>query len=137
MYRDDAFHYIRTHLSRLPIVVVARVGRVTGLWRLQQQATLDHVPAGREQELAWAAWYSYFALVVLSIAGGVVLRRRRIPVFPLLVFPALVLLTTMITFGQVRYRATAEVSLVVLAAVAIDAAIGTRRAMPEAIPTAS
>jgi 4-amino-4-deoxy-L-arabinose transferase-like glycosyltransferase len=137
MYRDDAFHYIRTHLSRLPVVVAARVGRVTGLWHLQQQAALDHIPAGREQELAWAAWYSYFALVVLSIAGGVVLRRRRIPVFPLLVFPALVLLTTMITFGQVRYRATAEVSLVVLAAVAIDAAIGARRAIPEAIPTAS
>jgi hypothetical protein len=38
-----------------------------------------------------------------------------------------VLFTTIITFGQVRYRATAEVALVVLAAVAIDAAIGTRR----------
>jgi len=114
----------------LPIVVAARVGRVTGLWNLRQQATLDHIPAGREQELAWAAWYWYFALALLSIAGGIILRRRRTPVFPLLVFPALVLLTTMITFGQVRYRATAEVSLVVLAAVAIDAAIGARRSMP-------
>jgi hypothetical protein len=37
-----------------------------------------------------------------------------------------------ITFGQVRYRATAEVTLVILAAIAIDAAIGARRAMPEA-----
>jgi 4-amino-4-deoxy-L-arabinose transferase-like glycosyltransferase len=127
MYRDDAVHYIRTHLSRLPIVIAARVGRVTGLWNLQQQAALDHFPAGREKELAWAAWYGYFALTLLSIAGGVILRRRRIPVFPLLLFPALVLVTTIITFGQVRYRATAEVALVVLAAVAIDAAIGTRR----------
>ena len=130
MYRDDAEHYIRTHLSRLPIVIAARVGRVTGLWNLQQQAALDHIPAGREKELAWAAWYWYFALALLSIAGGVILRRRRTPVFPLLLFPALVLLTTMITFGQVRYRATAEVSLVVLAAVAIDAAISARRRAP-------
>jgi hypothetical protein len=137
MYRDDALHYIRTHLSRLPIVVAARVGRVTGLWNLRQQAGLDHLPAGRERELAWAAWYGYFALALLSIAGAVILRRRRIPVFPLLLFPALVLFTTIITFGQVRYRSTAEVSLVVLAAVAIDAAISARRAMTERIPTGS
>ena len=52
---------------------------------LQQQANLDHIPAGREREVAWAAWYSYFALALLSIAGGVLLRRRRVPVFPLLV----------------------------------------------------
>jgi 4-amino-4-deoxy-L-arabinose transferase-like glycosyltransferase len=141
MYRDDAVHYIRTHLSRLPIVIAARVGRVTGLWNVKQQAALDHIPAGRETELAWAAWYAYFALALLSIAGGVILRRRRVPVFPLLVFPALVLFTTMVTFGQVRYRATAEVSLVLLAAVAIEAAIrrasGARRAMPEATTVAS
>jgi 4-amino-4-deoxy-L-arabinose transferase-like glycosyltransferase len=136
MYRKDAEHYIRTHLSRLPVVVLARVGRVTGLWNLRQQATLDHIPAGREQELAWAAWWCYFALVFLSIAGGVILRRRRVPVFPLLVFPVLVLFTTMVTFGQVRYRATAELTLVVMAAIAIDAAIGAiaaRRAIREAV----
>jgi 4-amino-4-deoxy-L-arabinose transferase-like glycosyltransferase len=131
MYRDDAFHYIHTHLDRLPVVILARVGRITGLWNLRQQAALDHVPAGREQELAWAAWWCYFALVLLSIPGGIILRRRRIPVFPLLMFPVLVLITTVITFGQVRYRATAEVTLVILAAIAIDAAIGAR-AMPEA-----
>jgi hypothetical protein len=125
MYRKDALHYIRTHLSRLPVVVAARLGRVTGLWNVSQQADLDHFPAGRERELAWAAWYAYYALALLSIAGGIILRRRRMPVFPLLAFPALVLLTTVITFGQVRYRATAEVSLVILAAVAIDA--GVRR----------
>lgn len=127
MYREDAVHYIRTHLSRVPVVVAARVGRVTGLWNLRQQAALDHFPAGRERELAWAAWYSYFTLAALSVAGGVMLRRRRIPVFPLLVFPALVLVTTVITFGQVRYRATAEVTLVVLAAVAIDIGVGAAK----------
>ncbi|MEY2447004.1 MAG: hypothetical protein QOH79_480 [Acidimicrobiaceae bacterium] len=127
MYRDDAVDFIRANSSRLPVVLAARVGRITGLWNLRQQAALDHFPGGREQELAWAAWWSFFALAALSVAGGIVLRRRRRPLLPLVSIPVLVVVTTMITFGLVRYRATAEVCLVVLAAVAIDAAIDARR----------
>ena len=72
MYRDDAVHYIRTHLSRLPIVVAARVGRVTGLWNLKQQAALDYFPGGREKEVAWAAWWS-----LLRACHPVVCRRDQ------------------------------------------------------------
>lgn len=122
MYRDDAVDYIRAHLSRVPVVMAARVGRITGVWNLKQQADLDFFPGGREKELAWAAWGWYFALALASIPGAMILRRRHVPVFPLLVFPALVVLvTTTIAFGLVRYRATAEATLVLLAAVAIDA----------------
>jgi len=32
-YRKRAFHYMRTHLRRLPLVIVARVGRTWGLYR--------------------------------------------------------------------------------------------------------
>jgi hypothetical protein len=107
----------------VPSVIAARLGRVTGLWNLDQQAHLDFFPGGRELELAWAAWWSYFALALLSFPGAVLLRRRGTPILPLVSFPVLVLVTTVITFGLVRYRATAEPSLVILAAVAIDAAI--------------
>jgi 4-amino-4-deoxy-L-arabinose transferase-like glycosyltransferase len=123
MYRDDAFHYIRTHLSRVPVVMAARLGRITGLWNVRQQADLDFFPGGRERQVAWVAWLAYFALALLAIRGAIILRRKRTPLFPLLVFPALVLLvTTTIAFGLTRYRATAEGTLVLLAAVAIDAA---------------
>jgi hypothetical protein len=44
-------------------------------------------------------------------------------VFPLASLPVLVVITTAVFFGLVRYRAIAEVSLVVLAAVAVDAAV--------------
>jgi 4-amino-4-deoxy-L-arabinose transferase-like glycosyltransferase len=130
MYRDDAVQFIRGNMSRLPIVVVARVGRMTGTWNLREQAALDHFPGGRETELAWAAWWSFFVLAGLSVAGTIVLRRRGTPVLPLLAILLLVLLTTMMASGLSRYRATAEVALVVLAAVAIDAAIASRRAAP-------
>jgi len=136
-YRDDAEHYIRDNLSRVPTVVAARIGRITGLWNLDQQAHLDFFPGGRELELAWAAWWAYFALAVLSFPGAVLLRRRGVPILPLIAFPVLVLITTVVTFGLVRYRATAEPSLVILAAIAIDAAItGIRSRTPRREPAA-
>jgi 4-amino-4-deoxy-L-arabinose transferase-like glycosyltransferase len=123
VHRDNATEYIRGHMSRLPIVTLARVGRVTGLWQLRQQAALDNFVGGRERWVAWSAWWTFFAVAILSIAGAVVLRQRGIPVFPLLSLPVLALITTVVFFGLVRYRAIAEVSLVLLAAVAMDAAI--------------
>src|SRR4051812_10561917 len=123
-HRKDATTYLRDHLSRLPIVVLARVGRTTGLFQLRQQAALDSFVGGRERWLAWTAWWTYFAAALLAIAGGVILRRRRVPVFLLASLPVLVVITTAVFFGLVRYRAIAEVSLVVLAAVAVDAVVG-------------
>jgi hypothetical protein len=96
---------------------------VSGLWNVRQQAALDHFPEGREWWVSWSAWYSYGALALLSIAGGVILRRRRVPVFPLAVFPVLVVISVTITFATTRYRAIAEGVFVLLAAVAIDAAV--------------
>ena len=122
-HRKDATEYLRAHLSRLPVVMLARVGRTTGLFQLRQQAALDSFVGGRERWFAWTAWWSFFAAALLAIAGGVVLRRRRVPVFPLASLPVLVVITTAVFFGLVRYRAIAEVSLVVLAAVAVDAAV--------------
>ncbi|HEV3226978.1 MAG TPA: glycosyltransferase family 39 protein [Acidimicrobiales bacterium] len=128
MHRENAVRYIDAHLSRLPVVMFARVGRVAGLFQLRQQAALDSFVAGREHWVAWSAWWSFFALAALSVAGAVVLRRRRVPVFPILSLPVLVVVTTAVFFGLVRYRAIAEVSVLLLAAVAIDAVVGARSA---------
>ena len=130
MYRDDAVRFIRANSSRLPLVVAARVGRMTGVWNLREQVALDHFPGGRETELAWAAWWSFFVLAALSVVGTIVLRRRHAPVLPFVAILLLVLATTMISSGLSRYRATGDVVLVVLAAIAIDAVIASRRAAP-------
>ena len=52
------------------------------------------------------------------------LRRRRIPVFPLLGPPIVVWIAVTITFATTRYRASAEGALCLLAAVGVDALIG-------------
>lgn len=122
MYGEAAYEYIGDHLGRLPLVVAARLGRTTGLYAVRQQAFIDHFPEGRETWVANSAWVSFLVLEALAVAGGVLLRRRRsVPLAPLLAPIAIALLSVAITFGNTRYRATAEPAVVLLAAVAIGA----------------
>ena len=62
----------------------------------------------------------YYALAVLSIGGLVLLRRRRVPIFPLLAVVLDVVVSVALTFGQTRYRTTAEVALVLASAVQLE-----------------
>ena len=62
----------------------------------------------------------YYALVALSIGGVVLLRRRRIPVLPLLAVGLDVVVSVALTFGQTRYRTTFEVALVLAASVQLE-----------------
>ena len=62
-------------------------------------------------------------VAALAITGAVILRRRRVKVFPLLVPCAIVLFAVAAALGSNRYRASAEPALAVLAAVAINAGL--------------
>jgi hypothetical protein len=63
----------------------------------------------------------FWVLAPFAAAGAVVLRRRREPLAILLVPIAMVILTALSTYGSTRFRFAAEPSVVVLAAVALDA----------------
>jgi hypothetical protein len=60
------------------------------------------------------------------VVGAVMLRRRRVPITPLVSQFVIVVVTAAAIYGLVRFRIPAEVSLVVLAAVAIDGWLGGR-----------
>jgi 4-amino-4-deoxy-L-arabinose transferase-like glycosyltransferase len=129
--RKVALDYIRNHKKRLPVVVAARWARIAGVYDPSHTIKIEQVPEGRERWVAVTGLGSLWAVLALSVAGGIVLRRRRIPVYPLLAPPAAVLIAVTLTFATHRYRASAESALVVLAAVAIDAGwvhLRTRRA---------
>jgi peptidoglycan/LPS O-acetylase OafA/YrhL len=126
--RDKGLDYIRAHQSRLPVVVAARVGRVWEVFRPWQNADLSIIE-GRDVDVARAGLFSYWVLFPLSIAGIVVLRRRRTtPLLVMIVPYVVVTLTVVLTYSNVRFRAAAEVVIVVGAAVAIDAALRRWRA---------
>jgi len=123
-HRRVAIRYVRDHSGDIPKVVLARVGAILGLYHPDYQITLDGSFEGRGMAQARAGAYAFWSLAVASIVGGVVLRRRRtVPVFPLLVPPVMVLITAVTVYASTRFRASAEVSLCLLAAVAVESGI--------------
>ena len=62
----------------------------------------------------------YWVLVPLAVAGAVLLRRRRVMELPLLAFFVTVTVGVAVTYGFTRFRAAAEVPIVLLAAVSVD-----------------
>ncbi len=121
------------------MVLFAREGRAFGFWDPFQQVQLDAewesgiTGALGTSYLPTAIWvnrlalFGFWLLVVPAVGGVVVLRRRRIPVYPLLGFFAIVAVTVATTYGETRYRAAVEVPLVLLAAVGLSAGLAAMR----------
>jgi 4-amino-4-deoxy-L-arabinose transferase-like glycosyltransferase len=131
--RREVFRYMGDHADRVPLVMAARVGRVLKVYGVRQEIEYDDLIHRQERWVVYAGLVSWYVVAGLAIAGAVVLRRRReVPVFPLLVVPAIVLMAVAAIFAQTRYRAPAEPAVVVLAAVAIDAVTRRRRREPPA-----
>jgi 4-amino-4-deoxy-L-arabinose transferase-like glycosyltransferase len=122
--RQDAVAYIRSHSSRVPMVIAARVGRISGLYRPNQQASFDVYLENFPNWVSDLGLWTYYPMALLAIVGGVVLRRRRQAVFPLVAPVLTVVAACALFYAATRFRATAEPALCLLAAVAIDAAIG-------------
>ncbi|HEY3723728.1 MAG TPA: glycosyltransferase family 39 protein [Acidimicrobiia bacterium] len=126
IYRHAGLEYIKHHKHQLPGVVAARAAAIVGLYHPDLQIRIDSSRGVEKSELAIARaiMYTFYALAVLAIVGAVVLRRRRTaPVFPLLVPPVVVMVTVIIGYAAMRFRAPADLALCILAAVALDAAI--------------
>jgi 4-amino-4-deoxy-L-arabinose transferase-like glycosyltransferase len=117
--RQAAVTYTRDNLGRLVVVVPARVGRLWDVFRPTEGVEFNAVVEGRGLWPSWAGLVSYYLLVPIGVAGGVVLWRRRVPLSPLLAAPFAVTVAAATTFGITRYRAPADAMIVVLAAVAI------------------
>jgi hypothetical protein len=122
IYRKRAITYMSNHEHQLPLVVLARIGRTWSVYRPLDMLLFNRAE-GREYWAILAGIIAYYPLAALAIAGGwILVRRRRGLLWPLLV-PAIALTVGVaITYGQTRFRAAAEPSIVILAAVASIAA---------------
>ena len=115
-----ALDYVRNHENRLVPVTLAKLGRAFGFFHPMQQIHLDSYVETRPHRWAVTGLVAYYVLLALSVGGTVILRRRRIPSFPLWAVGLQVVCSVALTFGQTRYRTTFEVSLVLLAAVQLE-----------------
>jgi hypothetical protein len=117
--RRAALDFMSDNLDRVPVVAAVKIGRAFNVYRPFQQV---HFEAERETPIPvlYAALFAYWALVPLAVLGAVVARRRKVKIYPLLVFFIVVLIPVALTIGAVRYRSPAEIPLVLLAAVGTD-----------------
>jgi 4-amino-4-deoxy-L-arabinose transferase-like glycosyltransferase len=113
--RKQALTYIGDNLSQYPVVVVARIGRTWSLFRPLDGLNVG-LAEGRPKWVTWLGLICYYPLLLLAVAGAWMRRRRRAILWPLLVIPAIVTVSMLVSYGQVRYRVICEPILVVLAA---------------------
>jgi 4-amino-4-deoxy-L-arabinose transferase-like glycosyltransferase len=126
--RDQALDYMSEHKGRLPAVFAARFGRTWGLYDPDGQVRLDNAFESRPLASARVGLAMYYGFVALGIVGLVWMRRRRLPSFPLTTWLLNVAITVVAFYGSTRFRAPAEPSIVILAAVGAEASV--RRWLP-------
>ena len=127
-WRQRGLDYASAHKGRLIGHVVPR--RIARLWAVHdpiEQLRADVIVEGRHFRASVIGLVQYTLLVPAAIAGAFLLRRRRRPLLPLLAWPAIVTFVAALTMGTTRYRVSAEVVIVVLAAVAVDSLVGRHR----------
>lgn len=125
--RRRAFDYAGHHAGRVPVVVLARLGRTFGLYRPRQQAELEDFFADRHVREVEVSTVIFYVLAVLALLGSIRLRRERRPLSILLAPVVLVVLASIASYGSFRFRIAADVSIVLLAAHALANARGVRR----------
>jgi len=123
--RSRALRYMRDHAERYPLVVAARIGRMWSVFHVSQTVGAD-TGEGRPRWASYLGVAALYLLVALAVVGGVASRRRKVAIWPLVVPIVVVTAATLLIAGVARYRAAAEPSLVVLAALGVVALLGRR-----------
>jgi 4-amino-4-deoxy-L-arabinose transferase-like glycosyltransferase len=126
--RTRGLDYAKAHAGRAPMVVLARLGRTWSLFRPADMIKLN-TGEDREEWVTRLGLIAYYPTLLLAIVGIVVLVRRRtfVALWVVLVPVLIASINTVVTYGQTRFRAGAEPSLALLAAVGAVALAGTFR----------
>jgi hypothetical protein len=134
-WRRQGLRYASDHAGRVPLVVVARVGRIIDVYRPWQNATANSED-GRSQWTTKLALVSYWVLAPLAVVGVVLARRRSVFIYPFIALTAFVLLNAALFWGAERFQVPVEILIVLGAAFTFDAILQrfTEKA-PETSPT--
>ncbi|MBK5287381.1 MAG: glycosyltransferase family 39 protein [Acidimicrobiia bacterium] len=118
--RRQGLDYFGDHLAQTPKVAAARVLRTFGLFRPGQQIELEALegrPIGWERLGTWLDW----VLMPLAAVGLVLAFRRRLGIWPLLAPVVIVVVSSILTYGNQRFRIGAEPTIVIGAAITLVA----------------
>jgi 4-amino-4-deoxy-L-arabinose transferase-like glycosyltransferase len=116
-WRQEGIDYATGHASRWPAVAPVRVLRTWDFWQPRRQVESAEGRA-RWAEIAGVA--VYYLLLPLAAGGALLLWRRDRGAAAILLAPALlVTISSAIGYGNPRFRHAFELSIVVLAAIAL------------------
>jgi 4-amino-4-deoxy-L-arabinose transferase-like glycosyltransferase len=117
--RGAAIDNILDNTSRLPLTMLARMGRTVGLYAPGQ--TVEAV-AEWNGTSEWPVWFwvvSFWPLAALAVFGSISTRRSEVWQLPLLVPIVLAAGIVLVFYGEPRYHTPADLSIVILAAVGL------------------
>lgn len=114
--RDRGLRYIGDHPARAVAVSGVRVLR---LFEFYRPHPFNYGPRVIERFLL-GTWY---LLIPIAIVGAVVARRRSVSLLPFGATLVAVVLNAAVSWGTPRFRVPLEISMIVLAAFAVDAGI--------------
>ena len=118
IWRREGLDYIGDHAPRLALVVPVRVMRTFDLWQPRRQREFAEGRARWAYDMGVVA---YFLLVPFAIYGALLLRRHARAALLILLTPlVLAVIQSAIAYGVPRFRHGAEISIVVLAAFALE-----------------
>ena len=103
--QGEATSYAREHAGRLPVVALARVGRLWELYEPGDSLAYGEANWARPRSMAVAGLVFFFLLLPLGLLGLVRMRRSGVTVVPLVAVLVLVTIVAAATFGVTRYRA--------------------------------
>jgi 4-amino-4-deoxy-L-arabinose transferase-like glycosyltransferase len=132
VWRREGAHYASHHIGRLPVVLVARLARTFDVYQPRRMVMNAE---GRLKRVDQAGVVAYFLLLPFGTWGGLLLwRRRRSDLLILLTPVAMVIVQTLTGYGIPRFRHAAEITLVVLAGVAIASRWSSGSLQPASAP---
>jgi 4-amino-4-deoxy-L-arabinose transferase-like glycosyltransferase len=124
IWRRQGTDYIGDHLGELPRVAAIRVLRTWDLWQPRRQVGFAE---GRDHDVQEIGTGVYLLMLPLALAGAVLLRRRPFLLYVLLTPAIAATVSSIAGYGLPRFRHAAELTLVVLVALALDRGVAAVR----------
>lgn len=134
IWRREALGYVGDNLDDVPRVVAARLGRLWSVFRPLQMSDLN-TGEGRELWASNLAFVGFWLAAPVALIGWWRLGQQRLTRWPFAALAIHVSLVGALFYGIPRFRAPAEIAVVVCAAVAVHWFSNLGRCPPQ--PTSS
>ncbi len=113
------FDYLQDHVEDVPVAVLARLGRVWGVFRAGSTVEYlidESLPSGA----AWAGYVAYWLILPFALWGLWLLRKRGTAIFPIVGLFVVTCIASASFYGLIRLRLASDIAFVVLASLALD-----------------